>query len=133
MVTITGGRVTAGSFADAAGIGGGRGGDGGTVTISGGTVTAASIGGGMFGAAGTILITGGTVTANAGARAAGMRLFRNYERSDNSLIDYPSNGFEDAKTSFETLWASINGAESWNENPWVWVIEFKRIEMENAQ
>jgi len=30
--------------------------------------------------------------------------------------------------SFYTLWCSINGAKSWNENPFVWVIEFERIE-----
>jgi hypothetical protein len=31
-----------------------------------------------------------------------------------------------AKDSFRTLWQSINGVESWNENPFVWVIKFKR-------
>jgi hypothetical protein len=30
-----------------------------------------------------------------------------------------------AKESFETLWESINGEQSWKENPYVWVIEFE--------
>lgn len=28
---------------------------------------------------------------------------------------------------FGDLWRSIHGAESWNENPWIWVIEFKKV------
>lgn len=32
------------------------------------------------------------------------------------------------RTSYRSLWESINGHESWYDNPWVWVVEFKRLE-----
>jgi len=31
------------------------------------------------------------------------------------------------RNGFRNIWASINGFESWNDNPWCWVISFKRI------
>ncbi|EPY4733108.1 hypothetical protein ACXDL0_000867 [Klebsiella quasipneumoniae] len=33
-----------------------------------------------------------------------------------------------AKEVYSWLWSSIYGEESWKANPWVWVIEFKRVE-----
>lgn len=37
------------------------------------------------------------------------------------------NGGIGPKAAYQMLWESINGAESWKENPWVWVVEFQRV------
>ncbi|WP_337881842.1 hypothetical protein [Chromobacterium haemolyticum] len=40
-------------------------------------------------------------------------------------VDHP-NGT--ARGWFEQLWVELYGAGSWDANPWVWVIEFKKVE-----
>jgi len=32
------------------------------------------------------------------------------------------------RINFRSLWMGIYGADNWEANPWVWVIEFKRVE-----
>lgn len=39
----------------------------------------------------------------------------------------PIQGGSPAKFAFIALWQRINGQESWNSNPWVWRIEFKKL------
>lgn len=39
-----------------------------------------------------------------------------------------ASGPMEAGLAFRELWDSIYGEDSWRDNPWVWVIEFKRVE-----
>ncbi len=52
------------------------------------------------------------------------------ESQDNydCIADHNMTGRPTAKGYFSDLWQSIYGEESWKANPFVWVIEFKRIE-----
>ncbi len=77
------------------------------------------------------------------AIAEGVEQNFNYDTGpiEGEWFKYPVEQYEDgfpafsAKESFESLWDSINGEPrknsldiSWKANPWVWVIEFERIE-----
>lgn len=51
----------------------------------------------------------------------------NDDSSCNKFKNYINNGKGSLspKDSFRSLWESINGAESWDLNPWLWVVKFK--------
>ncbi len=42
-------------------------------------------------------------------------------------VDHIRDKVPTARDSFRYLWETLYGAESWTANPWVWVIEFKRV------
>lgn len=58
------------------------------------------------------------------ARAEGLR------RTENGWTD-GATGYDvtSARAAFQELWASIYGQEAWDSNPWVWVAEWKEIEV----
>lgn len=62
--------------------------------------------------------------SEADARSEGV-----YLHDDGRYANYMSQtGYAlNARSSFSSLCESINGQGSWEENPWVWVIEFRRI------
>jgi len=37
-------------------------------------------------------------------------------------------GYKSARSAYHELWCEINGRDSWDANPWVWAIDFERID-----
>ena len=56
----------------------------------------------------------------ADALAEGVDVHKDHWAKNRNHICSPVQAFAD-------LWKSINGPDSWDANPWVWAIEFKRI------
>ncbi len=65
------------------------------------------------------------VTFTGATRADEVR-YQDYSKRHD--IDHPLHQWcHTAKHSYHTLWAKINGTESWGQNPYVWVVEFKQV------
>lgn len=64
------------------------------------------------------------------AEVEGIDMEALYDSQDcyDCIADHNMTGRPTATGAFKYLWESIYGEESWNANPWVWVISFKRVE-----
>ncbi len=64
------------------------------------------------------------------AIAEGVEKIADYGNTGYKLYTEPDAAYSDidAVYSFESLWQSLNGPDSWEANPWVWVISFKCID-----
>ncbi len=60
------------------------------------------------------------------AKAEGVRLYTDHaELGDWWHVEGIETYSADPRRSFELLWSSVGG--DWTANPWVWVVEFKRV------
>lgn len=72
------------------------------------------------------------------AKAEGIQKYTGYSQEGPETcyhFDPPSDNFihghDSAKSAYRDLWEQINGPGSWDANPWVWVVEFRRTENEH--
>ena len=71
--------------------------------------------------------------SNDDAIAEGVESFFSGMFQETRYKDYEdlSNNWRSPYSSFQSLWILINGLKSWDDNQWVWVVEFERVEKPN--
>jgi hypothetical protein len=67
--------------------------------------------------------------SEADAQAEGVEAAGGFMATGGCWQNYLPNGpsMATACESFQSLWEHISGPESWQANPWVWVVEFARV------
>jgi len=65
--------------------------------------------------------------SEADAKAEGLRHYREKGIAPDLYCNGITDGFIFPVDAYSALWESINGPGSWDANPWVWVVEFKRV------
>lgn len=66
--------------------------------------------------------------SEADAIVEGVELTGGYEFGKQAMKGWTPLAYPLPIFAYRSLWESINGAGSWDANPWVWVVEFKRAE-----
>ena len=68
--------------------------------------------------------------SEADAIAEGCEMDGNFPKQQPDPSGIGEVGWDDAVEWYSWLWESINGPGSWDKNPWVWVIEFRRLALD---
>lgn len=70
--------------------------------------------------------------SEADARAEGARPADPCDHTRRSCEEIGCTGPGDYRGGYRALWDQINGPGGWDANPWVWVVEFKRVEVSHG-
>lgn len=67
------------------------------------------------------------------AEGAPQGIYREGPNVEKGEFQLEYNNHASYKDGFRFIWQTINGRQSWIDNPWVWVIEFERVELTLSQ